>query len=61
MKKITMDDINNVYKQCGLSIEASPTGTKEPIKTVLNSNLNANYDFMYKGKSNPVWSNNVKN
>ena len=52
MKTITIDEINKIYKDCGLSASNGRTVRTSINAGTLNKKLYSNYDFMDKSLMN---------
>lgn len=57
MKSNVNREIKKIYELCGLNETVNNHTPNTPNNCFPNNKLNANYDFLYKNKSTPVWTN----
>ena len=60
MKLSIYEDIDHIYNLCGLNTVDNHHVTSTINSKPINNRLNANYDFLYKHKNTPIWTNSVK-
>lgn len=56
MKTITIDEIQNLYKKCGLEIIGNQLIRTEINTGTLNNKLNADYSFLYQNSTQTTWA-----
>lgn len=60
MRTMDFEEIADIYRKCNISVSDENFKKNELKKGYISNHLNSSHNFLYRGKSNPTWTNSVK-